>query len=220
MPFVYHSLPKIEKGITAIIGSGGKTSLIHTLSRYYSKNERVIFCTTTNIFPSEEIFSINNPDIDTVRAELTRRNSVCIGKLNEKGKFAAADIDCSTLASISDYVFVEADGSKHLPVKAFADYEPVIPDGCINTIQVIGASGVGKKIKEAVHRYEIFCRLLNCSENDIVTVEKIAAVINHKRLCNSIFVNQIDNPEMLYIPKRLAELVDVPVYYGSLLNDF
>lgn len=220
MAIIYHSLPKIKKGITSVIGSGGKTSLIHTLCRKLTENGTVIFCTTTNIYPSEEIFSMNNPDAASVMHELAHRKAVCIGKLNEKGKFSASDTDFNTLRNISDYVMVEADGSRHLPIKAFAPHEPVIPEGCENVIQVIGASGIGQKIKDCVHRYEVFCNILNCGENDIVTVEKIAAVINSKKLCNSVFVNQIDNEQMLYIPERLAELIDVPVYYGSLQNDF
>ena len=43
---------KIEKGVTAIIGSGGKTSLMYALAEELGEKNRVIVCTTTLISPT------------------------------------------------------------------------------------------------------------------------------------------------------------------------
>ncbi|MCR5684942.1 MAG: putative selenium-dependent hydroxylase accessory protein YqeC, partial [Lachnospiraceae bacterium] len=42
-------LLEIKKGITAVIGSGGKTSLILRLADELKINGKVVFCTTTRI---------------------------------------------------------------------------------------------------------------------------------------------------------------------------
>lgn len=212
-----NSLPEIKKGITAFIGSGGKTSLIHAFCDRLSVNNKVIFCTTTHIFPSESFFVIENPTVDRIRSELELRKCICIGKRDLNGKFSAPDVEIPTLASLADYVLVEADGSRRLPIKAHAKHEPVIPQDCNQTVLVIGASGIGARISEKVHRPEIFCILAHCGKEELITCENVSAVINKENLCDTIFVNQIDNNELEYIPKRIEVLTQRPVYYGSLM---
>ena len=46
-------LLKIRPGVIAMIGSGGKTTLAHRLAA--ALPGRVIFCTTTRIFPSDTL---------------------------------------------------------------------------------------------------------------------------------------------------------------------
>ena len=60
---------------------------------------------------------------------------------------------------MADYIFAEADGSKHLPLKAHAAHEPVIPPEANQTILVLGASGFGKPIAAAAHRPALYCLL-------------------------------------------------------------
>lgn len=214
---LFNFLPNINKGITAFIGSGGKTTLIHTLCSLLSENNKVIFCTTTNIYPSETIHCVNTPTLSDVEHELKTINAICIGNFNSNTKkLQSPDFSIEKLKELADYILVEADGSKSLPIKAHNPYEPVIPAGCNETILVIGASGFGKKIEDAVHRKEIFCDIANCNENDIVTPNLVSKVINHENLADKIFVNQVDNDNLLYIPKDLEILTNKTVYYGSL----
>lgn len=212
-----NSLPDIKKGITAFIGSGGKTSLIHAFCERLSVNNKVIFCTTTHIFPSESFFVIENPTVEQIRSELNLHNCICIGNRNLDGKFSAPDVDIPTLALLADYVLVEADGSRRLPIKAHAQHEPVIPQDCNQTVLVIGASGIGERISQKVHRPEIYCSIAQCGADELITCENVSAVINKENLCDTIFVNQIDNNELEYIPKKIETLTKRPVYYGSLM---
>ena len=45
----------IRPGVTAIIGSGGKTTLLYALARVLSADARVLVCTTTHILPPEHM---------------------------------------------------------------------------------------------------------------------------------------------------------------------
>ena len=44
---------QIRPGVTAIIGGGGKTTLMERLAHELSGKARVIVCTTTHIYPEK-----------------------------------------------------------------------------------------------------------------------------------------------------------------------
>lgn len=144
-------------GVTAVIGSGGKTTLLRTLSRELPGT--VILTTTTHILPFEGVPLLTAPTEDEVRAALTRSRVLCLGTPAPEGKLTAPSLPFSLLEQLADYVLVEADGSRRLPLKAHAPHEPVIPKeaGCV--LCVVGARGFDRPIREAVHHPEQFCTL-------------------------------------------------------------
>ena len=75
-------------------------------------------------------------------------------------------------------MLAEADGSKQLPLKAHAVWEPVIPAAATNVVWVVGASGLGKPVTEVVHRPEPFCERCGCEPTDAATPERVAQVLN------------------------------------------
>ena len=75
-------------------------------------------------------------------------------------------------------MLAEADGSKRLPLKAHALWEPVIPSGTANIVWIVGASGFGKPVAEVVHRPELFCERCGCEPTDTATPERVAQVLN------------------------------------------
>ena len=94
-------------------------------------------------------------------------------------------------------MLTEADGSKRLPLKAHAAWEPVIPAATANFVWVVGASGLGKPVAEVVHRPELFCERCGCEPTDAATPERVAQVLNAElqmlNLNNArIMLNQVD----------------------------
>ena len=127
------------------------------------------------------------------------RGSICqAGVLDpETGKLSAPAEPLSKLAQRFDYVLAEADGSKRLPLKAHAAWEPVIPDATANVVWVVGASGLGKPVAEVAHRPELFCERCGCEPTDAATPERVAMVLNAElRMLNlnnaRIMLNQVD----------------------------
>ena len=53
----------------------------------------------------------------------------------------------------------------------------MIPSGTANIVWIVGASGFGKPINEAVHRPELFCERCGCELTDIATPERVADVM-------------------------------------------
>lgn len=207
---------KIEPGITAIIGSGGKSTLLKTLGLELMRaGGRVLLCTTTHMFPVAGVpwdgssrrlgaapwkpGALHVPGCTCEACAGMSRGSICqAGVLDpETGKLSAPAEPLNELAQRFDYVLAEADGSKRLPLKAHAAWESVIPAATANVVWIVGALGLGKPINEAVHRPELFCERCGCELTDIATPERVAQVLNAElRMLNlsnaRIMLNQVD----------------------------
>lgn len=206
---------KIRPGITAVIGGGGKTTLLRTLGEELAKQSRVLLCTSTKIRPFSGL-----PCAKTeAELEQLRKTAclICAGQeLPGTEKLTALKTPFSQLMEWFDYVLVEADGSAQRPLKAHASHEPVIPPETNQTICVVGASGFGKPISEVVHRPEIFARLAGTAVQEEVTAEMEAAVLKAEALHQRVYINQVETLADLMEAKTLAALLDCPVLAGSL----
>ena len=199
----------IQPGITAVIGSGGKTTLLTVLARRLEG--RVVLATSTHIRPF--------PGIPTVEHTPLPARVSCVASFGNPFKLSAPQESFEALAQAARYVLVEADGSKMLPLKAHASHEPVIPKGSTQTICVVGASGFGRPVAEVVHRPEIFCRIAGCALDDAATPELVARVIRAENLATRLVINQADTPELLELAHELGRLAGLPYWAGS-LRDF
>lgn len=231
---------KIEPGITAIIGSGGKSTLLKTLGLELMRTGgRVLLCTTTHMFPVAGVpWDGSNRRLDAapwkpgaahapgctckVCAGMSRGSICQAGVLDqETGKLSAPAEPPNELAQRFDYVLAEADGSKRLPLKAHAAWEPVIPAATANVVWVVGASGFGKPISEAVHRPELFCELCGCELTDIATPERVAQVLNAemqalKLSTARVMLNQVDTLADSTIADRFQAALGRPVVATNL----
>ena len=195
---------EIGRGVTAIIGSGGKTSLMLRLCRELPGS--VIVCTSTRIFPPEEL------PLRQRTGRLQPGEKCCVGTPAEQGKLASPAQSFEELAQLADYVLVEADGSKSLPLKAHLPHEPVIPACANQTIQVVGLSGLGHPIAEAAHRPEVYAKLCGTAVTEPVTASMAAAVITAEGLCTRVLLNQSDTAD----GTALAALLPYPVVITAL----
>lgn len=201
-------LLELKPGVTAVIGSGGKTTLLRRLAEQLPGS--VILCTSTHIYPM--------PGMPLVTGLLHARpqGAVCVGVPCEQGKLTAPLQSFEELAALADYVLVEADGAHGLPLKAHLPHDPVIP-GCANqTIQVVGLSGMGKSIGTAAHRPEQYAALCGCTTADMATPERIACVLNTESLADRYVINQADDPEDEKFARTLAALLHRPAEITSL----
>ncbi len=204
----------IPEGITAIIGSGGKTTLLMQLARQLPG--RRIVCTTTKIYPPGELplFSGKNPL--HISAALREFPAVCVGARLPSGKLGPPACPLSKLRTMADYVLVEADGSRGLPLKAHLSHEPVIPPEAERVLLVAGLSGLGRPIREAAHRPEHFAALCCKHPGAPVTAEDVARVIAAEGLADTVILNQMDAGSYERAVKEIASLLSAPVFAGSL----
>ncbi|MDD6997363.1 MAG: selenium cofactor biosynthesis protein YqeC [Collinsella sp.] len=231
---------RIEPGITAIIGSGGKSTLLKALGLELMRaGGRMLLCTTTHMFPvagapwdgsSRRLDAApwkpgaaHVPGCTCEACAGLARGSICqAGVLDsETGKLSAPAEPLGELAQRFNYVLAEADGSKRLPLKAHAAWEPVIPSGTANIVWIVGASGLGKPINEAVHRPELFCERCGCELTDTATPERVAQVLNAEMQALEldaahVILNQVDALSDPAMAARFEAALGRPVVAPSL----
>ena len=116
----------IRPGVTAVIGGGGKTTLLRTLGEELAGQHPVLLCTTTKILPFSDLPCARTAaELD----ELRRAHQLLCAGTDEPGtgKLTAPETPMAVLAEQFDYILVEADGAARRPLKAHAPHEPVIP---------------------------------------------------------------------------------------------
>ena len=123
------------------------------------------------------------------------------------------------LVCLADYVLVEADGAKRLPLKAHAEHEPVIPACAGRTVCVVGVDGLGAPVSQTCHRPQIFAQLAGVSADDAVTPEAVAAVLCAEALHDVVLINKVETAADWQAARRIAALCDTPVVAGSLWRD-
>ena len=206
----------VGRGITALIGAGGKTTLMFALAEELRAAGGVLICTSTHILRPAQYMTVTEPDAAAIRAALARHGAVCAGTPAENGKLTAPELSFGVLAELADYVLVEADGAHRLPLKAHAQHEPVIPDCAGRVILVAGMDGLGRPIREACHRPAIYAALAGAAEDDPVTPELAARVIAAEGFGDAVYLNKAESPEALAAAAELAKGLAVPVTAGSL----
>ena len=195
-------LLKIEKGVTAIIGSGGKTTLLRTLSGELPG--RVLLCTSTHFQGYADLPTVLDPTEADLRKALAAHSIVCAAGRSPTGKLVDCGLPYETLADLADFVLVEADGSRRRPLKAHALHEPVIPPCTRQVICVVGLSGLHRPVSEVVHRPELFCPLVGCTPEDEATPERVARALVQEHLADTYFLNQTESGSALQDAKIIA----------------
>jgi probable selenium-dependent hydroxylase accessory protein YqeC len=160
-----------ESGVISLIGAGGKTSLMFGLARELAASGRTVLSTTTTnlFFPTEDqspvtLVTETVPDLlaraatalkDHCHVSAGTRHMPDIGKL--KG-FPASKIDEIRHAGLFDWIIVEADGARQLPIKASDTHEPVMPSSTTAIVHVTGLDALNTPVDEThVHRPALFC---------------------------------------------------------------
>lgn len=190
-----------DRGQTiAIIGSGGKTTLMFMLAHALSAaGNRVIVTTTTHIrkpVPGqvplllETVSSDSDPLcgkelLPAISNALVQHPLLAIlqtagPKEQAEGKMKgppAVLLEC--LPQLADYVLVEADGSRELPLKAPAEYEPVYPPQTDHVLALAGLSALGRPLQEVCHRSHLAVQRLGCSPQHRVAPEDLARLVYH-----------------------------------------
>ena len=205
----------VERGVTALIGGGGKTTLMYTLAEELRHRGTVVVTTSTHIQRPEQYPVLTAAD--DVAAALAEHGAVCVASESPEGKLCAPALSFEALAALADFVLVEADGSKRLPLKAHAPHEPVIPVNARRIIYVVGADGFGRPIRQVCHRPERYAALCGAAEDDLVTPALEAKVLHAEGYDTGwVYINKVETAEGWRNAEALAALLPGKVIAGSL----
>lgn len=213
-----YDILNLQAGLTAVIGGGGKTTLLQILGTELAQSgHTAVLCTSTKFLPFREVVTLRDPNEDLLRDVLSERKVAAVGSaVPGTKKLGPAAISFEALADLAEYVLVEADGSAGLPMKAHAPHEPVLPSGAGEVIAVVGASGFGKPILEAAHRPELYAKLAGAAPDSPITPAGEARVLDAEHLHTQVFVNQVDSPRDLIAAQALSGLLSCHVTCGAL----
>jgi probable selenium-dependent hydroxylase accessory protein YqeC len=120
-----------------------------------------------------------------------------------------------------DLVLLEGDGSRGLPLKGWADHEPVVPPYTTVSVAVIPISPLGKRVSpDLVFRLPRFTALTGAAEGDTLGPAHLAALITGRagpgggrglldaaRGERLLFINQAETGEQREQARELAALL-------------
>ena len=162
--------------IKAIVGSGGKTTLLKTLAQQYRRQGKTVFATTTtHMFIEED--TLLTDDAETI-LKVLKDTGYAMAGIREGIKFKALPAETyAAVCAYADVVLVEADGSKHMPLKYPNSTEPVIPDNAEEIIVVCGLNALGQKAKDVCHRLELVKECLGIDDDTIITPDHVQKLV-------------------------------------------
>lgn len=163
--------------VTAIIGAGGKTTLLHSLANKYISEGKSVFVTTTThmLIESDTLLS---DDAEIIKSEFEKKGYVMAGiKDGEKIKSLSPEAYYK-VCEYADEVLVEADGAKHFPLKIPNENEPVIPDNVDRIIIVCGMHALNKRAEETVFRLDTAKDNFGITNDTIITPNIIQRLLN------------------------------------------
>jgi len=217
----------------AFIGAGGKTTAIFNLARGLSSP--VIVTATTHLGAwqtklADKHIATDSTSLDDVLNIIDKQGVTLItgGYDAERTK----PINEKLLKQLYQHckssdipLLIEADGSRQKPLKAWADYEPPIPEFVDMVVHAVGMNGLGKHLTdEYVHRAELFSKLSKLQTGDNITPEAIIQVLSHPQngMINApanakkvLLLNQADGFETQSIARSM--IPHLSATYSSIL---
>lgn len=162
--------------ITAVVGAGGKTTLIHALAAQFRREGRRVFVTTTTHMYREPDTLVTE-DAGLICRQLAETGYVMAGTACAE-KIAPLPTEVyEAVCAQADEVLVEADGAKGRAVKFPAAHEPMIPANTERIIVVCGLHGLGRTVAEAAFRQEEVQRCLGVDARTRLTAAHLQTLV-------------------------------------------
>lgn len=196
--------------ITCVVGSGGKTTLIHKLAKEYrEQGKRVLITTTTHMRIEPDTLVTDDPE--KIIECLNQNHFAFAGQpCKEEHKIQALSKETfQAVKKYADEILIEADGSRGLPIKMPSDTEPVLIPDCDKVIVVSSLNALDKPASEVVHRLSLALPILGIDEDTLITPSHIQTLLRKGYLetpMNNSYEVQITHDGSLY-QRALAALL-------------
>lgn len=224
-----HALRFRPPDALALVGAGGKTSVLFRLAREItasSPSATTLLTASTHlgtwqaVNADRHLLANSIADLASLETGLPPGATLVTGPLQEGNRLAGAGQDIlywlrEKSIHAKAPLLVEADGSRQKPLKAPAEHEPPIPDFVEMVVVMAGLSGLYKPLTEQhVHRPEIFARLSGLEAGQAISPEAVVRVLSHPAggLKNIpagarrvILLNQAETPELQSAARRMAQ---------------
>lgn len=202
---LYPRLPRV----TALIGGGGKTTLLSALGEMCARRGgRVLLTTTTHLGWTPRAVS---PDsTEDLNRRLVPGRAVLAGYPDAE-HHKLTGIPTAWYAQLrADRILVEADGSRCLPLKYHRAFEPVVPPDAGLVIELAGLAALGRPAGEVIHGWR------EAGIDPGRTVDEALCAVLLERGLNAarseapklVLLNQADTPALQAQGEALARLLE------------
>ena len=207
-------------GLVAVVGGGGKSSLLFALAECLAG--RVVLSTTTRIFAAQmsRAAAVCTTADEGWQDELERfaENLLIVGRVEgERALGVPPDLPAQWLARPDvDWVVVEADGSRMLPVKAPAEHEPVVPEQTDLLVCVVGIDALAGPIEQVAHRPERVAGITGLGRSQRLTPEALGELLTSPRgglkgapdgARVAVLINKVESSTQRDAAHRIADCV-------------
>ena len=220
----------------SIVGAGGKTTLLYLLGNHLQEaGFKVLLTTTTMVYYPDSDENINNLTFwGSKIIEIEYKQGFEQDKRKIKG-FDKEEMECfveNGQFNDFDFVLIEADGAKRMPIKAPNENEPVVISFSDIVIGVVGLDSLGKAINEEnTHRPAELIKVFNKDFGDIIIENDIKNLVlsenglfkNSPVLAKKVLVlNKADTAEMIKSGEKIIDLLmnGLNGYSNSMVSNF
>lgn len=179
--------------IIALVGAGGKTSVMFWLAQRFKAMALRVLCTTTTymyrptLSQCDTLILSDNAitRLDALKKYAAAKHivycaSICNPSSNKVEGLSSQEIDTIKTLGLFDVCLVEADGARGLAIKAPADHEPVIPSSADMVMALVGAQNLLRPASPAlIHRWVLFAAITQCNEGMLIDDIVLHRLINH-----------------------------------------
>jgi probable selenium-dependent hydroxylase accessory protein YqeC len=220
--------------VVAVVGAGGKTTLVYALAaEARARGWRVLVTTTTHMGTLPEATTgpvlVESDGVADARIEAALREhgrATILGRRVRADKLEGlAPERVDALRSHADLVLIEADGARSRSLKAPAAHEPVVPASATVMVVLAALDVLGTPAGGAlVHRPEIVGRLSGLDPDDPVTEDALVACLSHPEsyparlrlgLRPVVFLNKVEDAARAAAAARIAARLCPP--YGAVV---
>ena len=170
--------------LVSIVGAGGKSTILFQLGRDLAEAGARVVLTTTTMLAEDQVtepvcWSGLPSEVDALVSPgvpLFVVSGRVPGKMTGPSTTAVDRIFSETSV---DFLLTEADGARHMLIKAPAEHEPVIPEASTIVIVVASIDAIGRPISEVAFRPDLVAGIAGVGVDDSLTIGHAAAVLLH-----------------------------------------
>lgn len=177
----------------AVVGAGGKSTLLKRLASELQQDGTVLLTTSTKLALTQSNLAAHHlvlreeGDFEKIPKLIKQHRSLLVSCGRSPGEPKWLGLRLRQLARLLGYadrigswLLIEADGSKGRSLKAPADHEPVIPEFVDLVVPMAGIDVVGRSLADPfVHRPQVAADVLGIRPGTILEAQHVAALLGH-----------------------------------------
>ena len=171
----------------ALLGGGGKTSLLFRLGNELSRfHDKVLLTSRTRaeFKQGDYIVFLEDTETDNLLENFRESNPLFVmnSQAGESKLTGISESDLNILRGQVDFTVFECDGAKKLPLKAHTEYDPSVPDFASHAVVIVGADVIDTGVNEGkVHRPDLFKSIWKVEDDHVMSVDFIVEVLTSER---------------------------------------